>query len=168
MSLSLADTSMVVHIFCCRYIRGWENKTPANQTWGEAKLYFIKIYKSKKKFNKERATRTGGYESANSLASGTHNTYVTVVSNKSSKPPTNITNEKMSPSDQQTMIEYTNSLESELDKAREHAALITTTQETLLKRLEEQQKTMLVQQNKFMAMMTKTDKERRQQNNLPR
>ena len=72
-------------------MRGWENKTPANQTWGEVKLYFVKLYKSKKKFNEERATHTGGYKSANSLASHTRSTYATVSSNASSKPPTNMT-----------------------------------------------------------------------------
>ena len=41
-------------------MRGWENKTPANQIWGEAKSYFVKLYKMKEKFNEERATRTGG------------------------------------------------------------------------------------------------------------
>ena len=81
----------------------------------------------------------GGYESANGLASRTHSTDVTIISNASSKPPTNITTNQMSPTNQQTMIEYTNSLESELDKSREHVASMTTTQETLLQHLEDQQ-----------------------------
>ena len=51
------------------------------------------------------------------------------------------------------MIEYTNSLESALGDAKEHAAAMTTTQDALLKRLEEQQKAMIDQQNKFMQMM---------------
>ena len=126
-------------------MRGWENNPPANQTLGEAKSYFLKIFKIKEKFNEERANRTGGYESSNNLASRTKSAEVTVVSNASSKPPTKITTDQMSPSDQQTMIEYTNSLELELDKTREHAVSMTTTQETLLQRLEEQQKTMLEQ-----------------------
>ena len=74
----------------------------------------------------------------------------------------------MSPTNQQTMIKYTNSLESEIDNAREDAVSMTTTQETLLQRLEDQQKTTLRQQNKFMAMMKKTDEERRPRNNRSR
>ena len=70
---------------------------------------------------------TRGYESANSPDSRTRSADVTVVSNASSKPPTNITTNQMSPSDQQTMIEYTNSLESELDNAKEHVASMATT-----------------------------------------
>ena len=93
------------------------------------KLYFVKIYKRKEKFNKEHATRTGGYEIANSLASRTRSADLTEVSNASSKPPTNITTNQMSPSNQQTMIKYTNSLESELDNAKEYVASMTTTQE---------------------------------------
>ena len=92
----------------------------------------------------------------------------TVSSNTSFKPPTNITTDQISPTNQQNMIEYTNSLESQLYNAREHPAMMTTTQETLLQRLEYQQKTMLTQKNKFMAMMTKIDKERRPRNNRPR
>ena len=113
---------------------------PANQTWGEAKLYFIKLYKSKEKFNEERATHTGGYESVNILASRTRSADANVVSNASSKPPTNITINQMSLSDQQTIIEYNNILESKLDNAKEHAESMTTTQETLLQHLEDQQK----------------------------
>ena len=75
-------------------MRGRENKNPVNQTWGEAKSYFVKIYKSKEKFNEEPATCTGGYESANSLASYTrsaiHHSDATVVINTSYKTPTNI------------------------------------------------------------------------------
>ena len=70
----------------------------------------------------------GRYESANSLASSTHSTDTTVSSNVSSKPPTNITNDQMSPTNQKNSIEYTNRLESEIDNAREHVALMKTTQ----------------------------------------
>ena len=143
-------------MFDDREMRGWENKTPANQTWREAKSYFVKIYKIKEKSNEKCATRTGGYESANSLASRTRSKYATISSNTSSKPPTNINTGQMYPTNQQTMIEYTNSLESELDNSREHTASMTKTQEKLLQRLEDQQKK-LAQQNKFMSMMTKTD-----------
>ena len=93
-------------------------KTPANQTWGKAKSYFIKLYKIKEKFNEERSTCAGGYNSANSLAYRTHSKDAAIVSNASSKPSPNITADQMSPSDQQTMIEYTNSLESEPDNTR--------------------------------------------------
>ena len=109
-----------------------------------------------------------GYKSAKSLASRTQSADATVVSNASSKPPTNITTNQMPPSDQQTMIKYTNSLGSELNNAREHASSMTTTQKTLLQHLEDQQKTMLAQQNNFMAIMTKTDEYRRPRNNQPR
>ena len=127
-------------MFDDREMRGWENKTTANQTWGEAKSYFVKLYKSKEKFNEERATRNREYESVNSLASRTGSTDATVISNASSKPPTKITTNQMPPTNQQTMIDYTNSLKSELNNAREHAVLMTTTQKTLLQRLEDQQK----------------------------
>ena len=119
-------------------------------------MYFVKLYKSKEKLNEEHATRTEGYESANSLASRTRSVDATVVINGYSKPPTNITTNQIPPSYQQTMIEYTNSLESELNNAREHAASMTTTQETLLQRLKDQQK-MLAQQNKLLETMTKKD-----------
>ena len=85
----------------------------------------------------------GGYKSANILASRTFSEDVTVVSNVSSKPLTSITTNQMTPSDQQTMIKYTNSPESELDKSREHAASMTTTKETLLQCLEDEQKKLL-------------------------
>ena len=38
-------------MFDDREMRGWENKNPANQTWGEEKSYFVKLYKIKDKFN---------------------------------------------------------------------------------------------------------------------
>ena len=159
-------------MFDDREMRGWENKTPANQTWREAKSYFVKIYKIKEKSNEKCATRTGGYESANILASRTRSADANVVSNASSKPPTNITINQMSLSDQQTIIEYINSLELELDNAKKHAASMTTTQKTLLQCLEDQQKVMLAQQDKLMAIMnnltTKTDEEIRQRNNRQR
>ena len=90
---------------------GWQKN--AKQTWGEAKSYFVKLYKIKEKFNEERANRTGGYENANRLASRTCSKYATVSNNASSKPPTTITTDQMSPTNQQTMIKYTNILESE-------------------------------------------------------
>jgi len=56
-------------------------------------------------------------------------------------------------SDQQTVIEYTNSLEGALEDAKEHVAEITADQDRMMEKINEQQKLMMEQQQKFMEMM---------------
>ena len=139
-------------------MQAWEEKPSADKTWANVKAYFVPIYKSHERFNNERNARAGGYESANSVTgTKTQSTYHgndnSVVSDTSRMPPTNITTGSMSPADQQTMIEYTNSLEGALNEAKEHTATMTTTQEKLMQQLQQQQTAMMEQQEKFMKMM---------------
>ena len=108
-------------------LQAWENKLPTNKTWANVKGYFVPLYKSKAHFKDERATHQGGYESDNTVAECTPytNSGASAISHGSTKPPTNITTGTMSAVDQQTMIEYTNSLKGALDNAKEHVVTLT-------------------------------------------
>ena len=107
-------------------LQPWENKLPANKTWVNVKGYFVPLYKSKAHFKDERATRHGVYKSGNPVSARTtfNSSGASVISHGSTKPPTNITTGTMSQSDQQTMIEYTNSLKGALDNVKEHTATL--------------------------------------------
>ena len=59
----------------------------------------------------------------------------------------------LSPADQKTYTEYTNSLEGALEEAKEHAAAITADRNHMMEKINEQQKLMMEQQQKFMEMM---------------
>ena len=104
-----------------------EKQNPHQPNMGGGKIVLRKTLQKQGEIQQRACHPHGGYESANSPDSRTRSADVTVVSNASSKPPTNITTNQMPPSDQQTMIEYTNSLESELDNAKEHVASMATT-----------------------------------------
>jgi hypothetical protein len=114
-------------------MQAWEVKPTAEKTWEATKTRFITIYKSKEKFNAEHLTCTGGYESTHSIVS------------------TSIGN--MSPTDQHSMMEYTNSLEAALETAQEHTDSLTTAQSQLLRKLDSQQQELLTQTVKFMTLL---------------
>jgi hypothetical protein len=134
-------------MFDDKEMRAWENKPDADKTWPAAKTYFVELYKSKRKFNEEREARKGGFESANSIGSKSHNT-----------PPSSIMTGRLSPNDQATMIEYTNSLEGALEDSKEHAANLQTTQEKLLQKIDDQQQSMMKQTAEFMKMILSSNK----------
>ena len=140
-------------MFDDKEMRAWENLPTADKTWANAKTYFVTHYKSKKKYDEERETRAGGFESANSISQRSRATTTASTVDRGERPPSSIITSRMSTADQQTMIEYTNSLESALEEAKEHAATMTTTQENLLARIDKQQQTMMEQNTKFMKMM---------------
>eukprot|EP00804_Cyclotella_cryptica_P012914 CCRYP_002274-RA/>CCRYP_002274-RA protein AED:0.23 eAED:0.09 QI:0/0/0/1/0/0/2/0/1265 len=125
-------------IFDDKEMQAWEIKPTEEKTCEAAKTHFVTLYKSKEKFNAERLTRTDGYASAYSIVSEPFFSGVpaTVVS----------TTGTMSPSDQHSMMEYT-----------DHAAFLTTAQNQLLQKLECQQEELLTQTTKFMTLLnTKT------------
>ena len=138
----------------------WEDKVNADKTWAIAKRYFERLYRSKAKYSEERAARAGGYDSANSLADKTRaamqqnktpsigTTYPT-----SFMPPASVMTDTISPADQKTYIEYTNSLEGALEEAKEHVAAVTTDRDRMMEKINEQQKVMMEQQKQFMQMM---------------
>jgi len=149
-------------MFDDKEMRKWENKAANLKTWTNAKTHFVELYRSKTKFNEEREARRSGFESANSIRSRStiNNSDATINSmgsNQSSNRPTNhpnsIVTRGMSPADQSTMIEYTNSIEGQLVETKEHIAILQGTQEKLWKRLEEQGNQMIQQQKEFMQMM---------------
>ena len=121
-------------IFDDKEMQAWEIKPAEEKTWEAAKNHFVTLYKSKEKFNAERLTRTDGYASAHSIVSEPFFSGVpaTVVS----------TTGTMSPSDQHSIMEYT-----------DHAAFLTTAQNQLLQKLERQQEELLTQTTKFMTLL---------------
>eukprot|EP00804_Cyclotella_cryptica_P012948 CCRYP_002296-RA/>CCRYP_002296-RA protein AED:0.87 eAED:0.41 QI:0/0/0/0.25/1/1/4/0/505 len=121
-------------IFNDKEMQAWEITPTAEQTWEAAKTHFVMLYKSKEKFNAERLTRTDGYASTHSIVSEPFFSGVptTVVS----------TTGTMSPSDQHSLMEYT-----------DHAAFLTTAQNQLLQKLERQQDELLAQTTKFMTLL---------------
>jgi hypothetical protein len=137
-------------MFDDKEMRAWENKPEANKTWDNAKLHFVELYKSKRKYSEEREARKGGFESANSLSGKTVSTFATHMS---SNPPSSIMTGRMTQPDQATMVEYTNSLEGALEAAKEHAASLQTNQDTLLQRINDQQQAMMKQTNEFMKLI---------------
>jgi flagellar hook-associated protein FlgK len=141
-------------MFDDKEMRIWENKPDAEKTWPTAKTYFVELYKSKRKFNEEREARKGGFESANSIGSKTRNTFPSHLDNN---PPLNIMTGRMSPNDQATMIEYTNSLEGALEDSKEHAANMQTTHDKLLQKIDDQQQSMMKQTAEFMQMILATN-----------
>eukprot|EP00804_Cyclotella_cryptica_P015207 CCRYP_000733-RA/>CCRYP_000733-RA protein AED:0.43 eAED:0.26 QI:0/0/0/1/1/1/3/0/840 len=125
-------------IFDDKEMQAWEVKPTEEKTWEAAKNHFVMLYMSKEKFIAERCTRTDGYASAHSIVSDPFFSGVpsTVLS----------TTGTMSPSDQHSMMEYT-----------DHAAFFTTAQNQLLQKLECQQEELLTQTTKFMTLLnTKT------------
>jgi flagellar hook-associated protein FlgK len=141
-------------MFDDKEMRIWENKPDAEKTWPTAKTYFVELYKSKRKFNEEREALKGGFESANSIGSKTRNTFPSHLDNN---PPLNIMTGRMSPNDQATMIEYTNSLEGALEDSKEHAANMQTTHDKLLQKIDDQQQSMMKQTAEFMQMILATN-----------
>ena len=138
-------------MFDDKEMQAWEIKPSSDKTWETAKTHFVTIYKSKEKFNAERAARSGGYESASSFfGSGSH------TSNNPPHVPHNVTS-TLSTADQHSLLEYTNSLEGALENATEHAAAITLDNTTLLQKLDAQQKAILEQQAKFMALLSRNN-----------
>ena len=127
-------------MFDSKEMQAWELKPSADKSWDSAKSHFVTLYKSKEKFNAECEACTGGYDSANA--------FISAGSLGVSSLGT------LSPTDHQTILEYTNSLESALEHTQEHAAALTTTQDHRLKQLEAQQQELLSQTTKFMALLT--------------
>ena len=93
----------------------WEDKLTIDKTWAIAKTYFEKLYRSKAKYSEERAAQAGGFDSSNSLSDRTR---ASIKNNTSSVgniyptsfvPPASVMTDTISPSDQKTYIEYTNS-----------------------------------------------------------
>ena len=149
-------------MFDDKEMREWENKATNLKTWTNAKTHFVELYRSKTKFNEEREAHRSGFESTTSIRSRStiNNSDATINSlgsNLSSNRPTNhpnsIVTRGMSPADQSTMIEYTNSIECQLVKTKEHIAILQGPQEKLWKQLGEQGNQMIQQQKEFMQMM---------------
>ena len=138
-------------MFDDKEMQAWEVKPSAEKTWDAAKTHFVTIYKSKEKFNAERAARSGGFESASSFSDCSSR-----ASNKPPQIPPNISS-SLSTVDHQSLLEYTNSLEGALETATEHAAAITLDRTSILQKLDTQQKTILEQQAKFMALIAQTN-----------
>ena len=76
-----------------------------------------KLYRSKAKYSEERAARAGGFDSANSLSDKTRAAMqqnnppsVGTAYPTSFMPPASVMTDTISPADQKTYIEYTNSL----------------------------------------------------------
>eukprot|EP00804_Cyclotella_cryptica_P022417 CCRYP_021145-RA/>CCRYP_021145-RA protein AED:0.48 eAED:0.36 QI:0/0/0/0.66/1/1/6/0/1537 len=125
-------------IFDDKEMQAWEVKPTEEKTWDAAKNHFVMLYKSKEKFNAEHLTRTDGYASTHSIFSDPFFSGVpsTVLS----------TTGTMSPSDQHSMMEYT-----------DHTAFLTIAQNQLLQKLERQEDKLLTQTTKFMTLLnTKT------------
>jgi hypothetical protein len=127
-------------MFDNKEMQALELKPSTNKTWDSAKTQFFSLYKSKEKFNAECEARTGGYESAHTIVS-TNSIGSTLLG-------------ALSPVDHQTILEYTNSLKTALERTQEHAATLTTTQDHQLKQLKAQQQELLTQTTKFMALLT--------------
>jgi len=137
----------------------WENKPSADKDWTNAKAYFEDLYRSKRKYMEEREARASGFESANSISQRTKATHQPTSSAASflstginNSPPGSVYAGKTA-TDQQTYIEYTNSLEGALVDAKEHVAAITNDRDRMMEKINEQQKLMMEQQQKFMEMM---------------
>eukprot|EP00804_Cyclotella_cryptica_P029542 CCRYP_020578-RA/>CCRYP_020578-RA protein AED:0.38 eAED:0.35 QI:0/0/0/0.66/0/0/3/0/585 len=60
---------------------------------------------------------------------------------------------RLSPSSQQTLVDYTNSIKGALKAATEHAASLTTAQGELLQKLDQQHSILLAQNTKFLEML---------------
>ena len=118
------------------------------KTWEAAKTRSVALYKSKEKFNAELQARTEGFESANSVNSSSNISFISTTT-----PTSAITTTTKLSEDHQNLIEYTNSLETALGDAKDHATSMSSTQNKLLKQLQAQQMTMMEQTNKLMAMM---------------
>ena len=137
----------------------WEYKLTSDKTWTISKTYFEKLYRSKAKYSEERSARADGFDSANSLSDRTRASIKTNTSSignaypTSFVPPAGVMIDTLSPADQKTYIEYTNSLEGALEEAKEHAAAITTDLDRMMEKINEQQKLMMEQQQKFMEMI---------------
>ena len=141
-------------------MNAWENKPTADKDWANTKTYFEDLYRSKRKYMEEREARASGFESANSISQRTKTTaqpnssaasfFSTGTSNG---PPGSVYAGKATNPDQQTFIEYANSLEGALEDAKEHVAAITTDRDHMMDKINEQQTLMMEQQQKFMEMM---------------
>ena len=138
-------------MFDDKKMQAWEVKLSAEKTWDAAKTHFVTIYKSKEKFNAERAASSGGFKSASSFSDCSSRT--------SNKPPQipPIISSSLSTVDHQSLLEYTNSLEGALETATEHAAAITLDRTSILQKLDTQQKTILEQQAKVMALISQSN-----------
>ncbi len=94
-------------MFDDKEMQAWEIKPSTDKTWEATKTHFVSLNKSKEKFNREREASTGAYKSAHSIVSagsiGTSalGTFSTI--------------------DHQSIIEYTNSLETALEHTKDHA-----------------------------------------------
>eukprot|EP00804_Cyclotella_cryptica_P013069 CCRYP_002366-RA/>CCRYP_002366-RA protein AED:0.66 eAED:0.66 QI:0/0/0/0.5/1/1/2/0/452 len=126
-------------MFDDKEMQAWEVLT--EQTWENTKTHFFTLYKSKEKFNAERESRTGGYDSANSAVSMSTSPF---LSSRNAGP--------LLPS-QQTLADYTTSLEGALEAATDHAASLTTAQGELLRKLDQQHTILLAQNAKFLEML---------------
>ena len=137
-------------------IDDWE--TAVDKSWAASQAYFIRLYKKKKTFTKQRANRRGGYNSANSVADQSIDHHFLPKTSSGSLPESILTsNTGMTLSEQQTMVTYAQELESKLEgKQTAFAAAMSTTQSTVMEQMQKQQKMMMDQQQKFMeAMMMK-------------
>ena len=108
----------------------------------------------------KREARASGFKSANSISQRTkatnqHNSSAPsfLSMGTSNGPPGSAYSGKASNNDQQTFIEYANSLEGALEDVKEHVAAITTDRNRMMDKINEQQKLILEQQQKFMEMM---------------
>eukprot|EP00804_Cyclotella_cryptica_P001037 CCRYP_008358-RA/>CCRYP_008358-RA protein AED:0.67 eAED:0.67 QI:0/0/0/0.5/1/1/2/0/762 len=126
-------------MFDDKEMQAWEVLT--EQTWENAKTHFFTLYKSKEKFNAEREARTGGYDSANSAVSMSTSPFLSSLNAGPLLPS------------QQTLADYTTSLEGALEAATDHAAALTTAQGELLRKLDQQHTILLAQNAKFLEML---------------
>jgi hypothetical protein len=127
-------------MFDDKEMQAWELKPSIDKTWDSAKTHFVTLYKSKEKFNAERKACTGNYESAHNFV------------NTNSIDTTSLG--ALSPVDQQSFLECTNSLETALEHTQEHAATLTSTHNIRLQQLEVQQQELLTHTTKLMALLT--------------
>jgi len=147
----------VLSMYACdmfddKEMQEWENKDLADQTWTDAKTYFVKLWKMKSRHTAEREARREGFESTNSVNGRS------VVSGTSYKTAeTGVPESIMTKADQSTMVEYCNSLEGSLVEAKETVASLQTTNDKLIERMDtsqnEMMQKMMKQQSEFMKMM---------------